>query len=273
MKIYFNTHTFDELIEEHKVPITYNPDEAVLLVLGGGRVNFQAFGRLKAVYRFGIGADNIDFEFLEQRSIPIYFPKEDTKHVLYDATANLTVYGILNILYKDAFGDVDLWIKKKRDYIGHRTALVIGTGNIGHRVAKKLNVFMKVTTYDIHTNSPEQLESLVRTADVITIHIPLNSETKNFFDEKKLSWVKNGALIINTARGDLFDENALYKKLQMSDCRAFFDVFWHEPYHGKLKDLGPDRFFMTPHTASNTKEFVSAGFREILNIWDDLVNA
>lgn len=271
--IYSNTPTFDEFIREHNLPVTDNPDEAVFLVLGAKKVDYRAFGRLKAVYRFGTGTDNVDFEFLKQRSIPVYFPADETKHILYDAAANFTVYGILTILYRGAFGDVDSWKKKQRDYIGHKIALVIGVGNIGSRVVEKLSVFMKVHTYDIRANEPEELETLVREADVITIHIPLNNDTKNFFDEEKLSWVKDDAIIINTARGGLFDEDALYRKLQTSDCRAFFDVFWKEPYQGKLKGLGGERFVMTPHSASNTKEFVSAGFREILGIWEGLTNA
>jgi len=270
--IYFNTHTFDGFIRDQNLPVTDNPDEALLLVLGAKKVDYPAFGRIKAVYRFGIGTDNIDFEFLRQRSISIHFPGDETKHILYDATASFTVYGILSILYQGAFGDVDAWKKKQRDYVGNKTALVIGTGNIGSRVVEKMNVFMKVNTYDIRTNKPEELGPLVRKADVVTTHIPLNSETERFFDEEKLSWVKGDALIVNTARGGLFDEDALYAKLQTSNCSAFFDVFWQEPYQGKLKELG-ERFFMTPHSASNTKEFVSAGFREILTVWEELTNA
>lgn len=273
LKIYFNTHTFDELIRKYKLPVTVNPKEAVLLVLGAKKVNFSEFNNLKGVYRFGIGTENIDFEFLKQRSIRIYFPGEETKKILYDSTANFTVYAILNILYREAFGDTETWKKNERNYIGYKTALVIGTGNIGRRVAEKLKVFMKVKTYDICSNMPEDLEPLVRSVDVITIHIPLNSDTEHFFDERKLSWVKDDAIIVNTARGCLFDENALYNKLQTSNCYAFFDVFWQEPYKGKLKTLGDKRFLMTPHTASNTKEFIMAAFKEILKIWEELANA
>jgi phosphoglycerate dehydrogenase-like enzyme len=111
---------------------------------------------------------------------------------------------------------------------------------------------------------------MLKQADVITIHTPLTAETKNFFDREKLALVKNTAILANTARAALFDENALYEKLSNSDCRAYFDVFWEEPYSGKLKDLGPRKFLMTPHSASNTKEFLEAGFQQILNIAEDL---
>ncbi len=270
MKIYFNTNTFDGLIKESGIQVTSMPDEAVLLVLGAKKVDYPKFISLKSVYRFGVGSDNIDFDFLKKRSVPVYFPSEKTKNILYDSTANFTVYGILSCLYQGAFGDIDSWKKKKRDYIGNNTALVIGLGNIGNRVAAKLKPFMKVKTYDTLHNRIEELKPLIETADVITVHIPLNNETENFFDAIKLSWVKDEALIVNTARGALFNEDALYEKLKNTHCRAFFDVFWKEPYKGKLKELGSDKFFMTPHSASNTKEFIQEGFNDILNILEGL---
>lgn len=270
MKIYANTGVFDKLFRENNIVVTSNPADSDILVLGAKKVNFLEFIKLKCVYRFGVGVDNIDFGLLKKKNIPLYFPSESTKRILYDATANFTVCGILNMLYQGAFGNAQDWKKAERDYLGNKTALVIGTGNIGKRVVDKLRVFMNVVTYDIVSNKPDELESLVRKADIITVHIPLNENTRNFFDSAKLAWVKDDALILNTARGELFDESALFDKLRSSNCRAFFDVFWQEPYDGKLKSLGSAKFFMTPHSASNTKEFVREGFRDILRITKEL---
>ena len=272
MKTYFNTNTFDELIRRSKIEVTNISEEADMLVLGAKKVTYNEFNSLKAVYRFGVGSENVDFEYLERRRIPVYFPSDETKHILYDSTANFTTCGILRLLYDGAFGNVDTWEKTKRDYVGNKTALVIGIGNIGSLVVKKLKTFMNVKTFDAVDNETAELEPLVREADVITIHIPLTEATAFFFDDEKLSWIKDGALIINTARGALFDEDALFSKLRTSNCRAFFDVFWKEPYKGKLRELGQGKFFMTPHSASNTKEFISAGFNEILNILKEGAN-
>ncbi len=272
MKTYFNTHTFDEFIEKHNVFCTQSPQEADFLVLGAKKVDYSEFNGIKAVYRFGIGVDNVDFDFLKKKNIPVYFPGKDTKNILYDATANFTVYGILSSLYKDAFGDADIWKKKQRDYLGQKRALIVGTGNIGSKVVKKLQAFMNVNTYDISINKIEELKPLIDTADVISLHMPLNKDTENFFNKDKLSWTKDNVLFINTGRGALFNEDALYEKLNATDSRAFFDVFWQEPYKGKLKKLGQSKFFMTPHSASNTKQFISAGFKEILAIKERLEN-
>jgi len=270
MAIYFNTNTFDAFTEGSNIPITRNFEKANLIVLGSKKPDYSKFTNLKAVYRFGVGTENIDFDFLQKRSIKIFFPSDETKTILYEATANFTVFGILHMLFSNAFGRVDEWKKTQREYIGDKQALIIGTGNIGSRVVKKLTPFVKTGTFDICANTLQELENLIRKADIISVHIPLNDKNENFFDRKKLSWVKNDALLINTARGKLFNENALYEKLTSTNCRAFFDVFWEEPYHGKLKNLGKDRFFMTPHSSSNTLEFLQAGFADILRIWEEM---
>lgn len=272
MTIYFNTNTFDAFTKGSNIPITTESDKARFLVLGSKKPDYSQFTELKAVYRFGVGIENIDFDFLRRRSIKIFFPSEATKTILYEATANFTVFGILHMLFKSAFGIVDEWKKTQRDYIGTKKALIIGTGNIGSRVAKKLAPFVSTDTFDICANTPEELEDLIRKADIISIHIPLSDMTENFFDSEKLSWVKNNALLVNTARGKLFDENALHEKLSSTNCRAFFDVFWKEPYNGRLKNLGKERFFMTPHSSSNTIEFLQAGFADILRIWEEVKN-
>ena len=270
MKAYFNTNTFDALVKDSPLEATTDAGQAHLLVLGAKRVDFSQFSALRAVYRFGVGRENIDFKFLEEKSIPVHFPGEKAKQILYDATANFTVYGILHMLYRGAFGDIDTWKKMQRDYIGNKVALVIGVGNIGRRVVDKLKPFMKVATYDIVSNQADELKPLLQKADIITVHIPLTEETKNFLDAEKLSWVKDDALIVNTARGELVCESALYEKLKNTRCRAFFDVFWQEPYQGRLKLLGSEKFLMTPHSASNTKEFVRESFRDILDIAKNL---
>jgi len=273
MKTYFNTKTFDALAAQAGLEVTADPADATLLVLGAKKVDYSQFKILRSVYRFGVGTENIDFELLKKRSITVTFPSEREKKILYDSTANFTVYGILTLLFSNAFGNADTWEKAQRDYIGGRVALVVGTGNIGKRVAAKLTPFVKVETYDVLTNKPHELEPFMRRADIITVHMPLDARTKNFFDREKLAWIKDGAIIVNTARGALFDEDALYDKLRATTCRAFFDVFWEEPYNGKLKGLGSDKFFMTPHSASNTKDFINESFKDILTIAKGLKNA
>ena len=80
--------------------------------------------------------------------------------------------------------------------------------------------------------------------------------------------MKDGSVLINTARGAIVDEDALDRELKKDRLRAAFDVFWKEPYNGKLKEFYPDNFFMTPHVASTTEGFLN-GCRKDL---DSLIN-
>ena len=94
----------------------------------------------------------------------------------------------------------------------------------------------------------------------------MSPENNKFIDQEKLSWMKDDMVLINTSRGHLVDEDAFYKHILTTNMRAAFDVFWIEPYSGKLSKLPRKKFFMTPHTASHTKNFLKAAFSEILNI-------
>ena len=109
-----------------------------------------------------------------------------------------------------------------------------------------------------------ELKPLVQQADCITIHIPKNDNNVSFIDDEKLSWMKVGASLVNTARGSIVDERSLYNEIKSGRVKAAFDVFWKEPYQGILKEFYPDRFFMTPHVASISIGFLE-GCRDDLN--------
>ncbi len=266
MKIYFNTKAFDCLPEKSNLDVTNDILEAEMLVLGAKAEKYHELKKLKTIYRFGIGSENIPIELLKKDIPKVYFPSENTKNILFESTADFTVYLIFHMCYSPVLGRVETWEKYTRNSISNKTLLVIGLGNIGRRVLQKIQPFLKIASYDIVQNKPAELRSLIENADIITLHIPLTEQTKNFFDREKISWLKSDAILINTARGKLVDEDALYDKMISSNLRAAFDVFWQEPYNGKLKEFGSEKFFMTPHIASQTLEYVKSGFWDILNI-------
>ncbi len=124
---------------------------------------------------------------------------------------------------------------------------------------------MSVTTYDTAKNHVDELPSLIEQADCISLHIPLTDETKGFFDAKKLCLMKKGAILVNTARGPIVKEDSLYDALKKQHIKAVFDVFWQEPYQGKLMEFAPDRFMVSPHVASTCKEFIEGCAKDFLN--------
>lgn len=264
MKFLFNTNAFKHHYDE--ISLTDNIAEAEFLVMGAKTVQIEKFSKLKAVYRFGVGSENVPFEYLKEKGISVYFPSDETKKILYDSTANFTVWLIFYMHFNKAYGCPAKWEKYTRDYLGSKNLLVIGRGNIGTRVIDKMKPFMKVTSFDKAGDSPSKLKGLISSADYISLHIPAGAENDNFVDAEKLSWMKETAVLVNTSRGQIVNEASLHKRLIQTQMRAAFDVFWKEPYKGILSELPADKFFITPHTASQTKEFVESAFLEIINI-------
>ena len=123
-------------------------------------------------------------------------------------------------------------------------------------MAQLMKQFLNVNTFDILHNEESELKPLMQQADCITIHIPKSDDNISFIDAEKLSWMKNNSVLVNTARGAIVDEDALYDGIKSGRLRAAFDVYWQEPYTGKLKEFYPDRFYMTPHVASTSSCFL-----------------
>mgnify|MGYP001240916474 FL=1 len=111
---------------------------------------------------------------------------------------------------------------------------------------------------------------MIQQADCITIHIPKSDENISFIDAEKLSWMKNNSVLVNTARGAIVDEDALYYEIKSGRLCAAFDVYWQEPYTGKLKEFYTDHFYMTPHVASTCSSFLK-GCREVLDQLIDII--
>lgn len=253
MKIWTNTKTLDGFLDGFD--FTANASVADIALIGGKSIDLGSFPNLKGIFKCGIGTDNVPFAEAERRGIKIGLPSKGTAEYIFEETACFACYLCLKLLYA-AVGDVDLWEKFPRDALSQKKVLVIGTGRIGSRVASKMNAFAQIETYDISVNAPEDLFELLPKADCVTLHIPKTEETIGFLDEEKLTLMKRGAGLVNTSRGAIVDEDALYNELAAERLRAAFDVFWQEPYTGRLRDLPTDRFFMTPHVASTCREFL-----------------
>ena len=232
-----------------------NKTDAEIAILGSKPITLNEFKSLKAIFRVGIGRDNVPEIEAAEKGITVRFPSDETVKIIYGETASFTCSLILRMAYNN-IGEIDPWHREIRKTLLKQTLLVIGTGNIGSRVIKRMENFMNITTYDILQNKEQELEALILSADYITLHIPKNKKNSAFFDAKKLSWIKKGATLINTARGSIVDEDALYNELKNQRINAAFDVFWDEPYDGKLKEFYPNYFYMSPHVSSSCNEFI-----------------
>ena len=253
MKIWKNTSTLDGFDEG--LVFTESKKEAEIALMGSKPIDLNEFQNLKGIFRAGVGRDNVPEKEAQEKGIDVRYPSEETTDIIFEETASFTCSLIFRMLY-NSLGTLDPWVKEPRHKLSQKKLLVIGKGKIGSRVAKLMKSFMCVRTFDILQNDYSELKQLIQEADCVTIHIPKNDKNTSFIDKEKLSWMKNGAALINTARGAIVDEEALYHEIKQKRICAAFDVYWNEPYFGKLKEFYPEYFFMTPHVASTCSDFL-----------------
>jgi len=227
----------------------------------------NAATNLKAVVRAGVGVDNVDMDGCSKRGvIAMNVPTANTI-----AATELTMTHMLSCMRKMPYAhsqlkDQRIW--KREDWYGQelygKKLGVIGFGNIGHRVALRAKSFeMEVVTYDPYIPSSKATDlgieyttdfNDILSCDIITIHTPKNSETLNMIDEDEISKMKDGVILINCARGGLYNEDALYNNLKSKKiAMAGIDVFNKEPATDHpLLDL--DNIIVTAHLGANTVE-------------------
>lgn len=226
----------------------------------------ESADKLKVIARAGVGVDNIDVESATERGIMVVNAPESASITV----AELTLGIIISLARKITMADKSLkegkWDKSKlmgTELFGKNLG-IIGMGRIGKQVALRLKGFqMNVLAYDPYITEDEAtelgvtlvaLETLLKEADIITVHVPLTPETRHLISHRELELVKKDALLINCARGGIVDEFALY--IALSEGRlggAGLDVFEAEP----PKDnplLKLDNVVLTPHIGASTKE-------------------
>jgi D-3-phosphoglycerate dehydrogenase len=221
----------------------------------------------KIIARVGVGLDNVDQESAKAKNIRVINAVEGAMN----AVAELVLGLMLSLARQTTRGDRAIrngqWLKKelkgtelKGKYLG-----IIGLGNIGKRLgrlARALN--MNIIGYDVIPIDEEfskevglmkaDLGTLLQSSDYISIHVPLLDSTYHLIDAQKISTMKKTAKIINTSRGGVVDEDALYNALKNGNLGgAALDVFEKEPAIGtKLAEL--DNVILTPHIGAQTKE-------------------
>jgi len=251
--IWTNTATLDDYLPG--LTMDASPEDATVAVIGSKPFPIDVMGQLRGVFRCGVGTDNIPFEACAERGIEVCVPSQATIDCIHGETANFAVHLILRMLYME-IGTLEPWWKKPRPFLGDQVVLIVGTGNIGGQVVRKLESLVDVQTYDSQVDAPEVLTAQLQVADVVTLHVPLNDATTGMVDAHWLGSMKDGAALVNTARGPIVDESALRSELEAGRLRAAFDVYWQEPYTGPLAQLPQDRFLMSPHVASTCEAFL-----------------
>jgi len=215
---------------------------------------------LKFISRVGIGLDNIDLASARKRGIKVSY----TPDAPAPAVAELTIGLMLSLLRSVHISNSQMHRGEWYRFFGRRipevTIGVIGVGRIGSRVLRRLQAFgsPRVLVNDLKpkNNIAPDLkiewvgkEQIYKESDLISLHIPLTNHTKNIIDRNELLMMKKDAMIINTSRGGIINEEELFKILQEGHLGgAAIDVFNHEPYSGNLAKI--ERCLLTSHMGS-----------------------
>jgi D-3-phosphoglycerate dehydrogenase len=226
--------------------------------------------RLKVVSRHGVGYDNIDVGALTTRKIPLAIAADANA----TAVAEHTLYFMLalakqGLRYDRATRDNRWAVRNSLDAVDllGRRVLVMGFGRIGREVAKRCAVFgMHISIYDpyVQANTIEaagdyrsipDFEAVLPETDILTVHMPLGSESRSLIGANELSRLPAHAFVINAARGGIVDEQALYDALKTGKIAgAALDVFDREPPPSDSPLFTLDNVILTPHSAGLSKE-------------------
>lgn len=236
--------------------------------------------RLKMIIRGGVGIDNIDHEYAMSNGIAV----RNTPNASSVAVAELALAHLFSITRFIAISKVSMLEGKwnKNEYNGFeisgKTIGLIGFGRIAVEVAKRAHALgMKVIYHNRSGKKPGcddyryvSLDELLEEADYISLHIPSNPGNTPFIDAEKISRMKNGVYLINTARGELVDEKALLDGLNSGKIRgAGIDVFQEEPTRN-LELVSHERISVTPHIGASTKEAQNKIGEEIISIIESM---
>ncbi len=269
-----------ELLTQHGFQIINNPygrklteDEVIDLardctgIVAGveplTRRVMDALPNLKCISRVGVGMDNVDLEYAKQKGIVVVnTPDGPTRGV-----AELTLAMTLSLLRKIPQADAALknrqWKKQVGNLIVDKQIGIIGLGRIGRLVAELFRgIGNQVIGFDLYPDEKwakekgiilSSFEEVIAQADILTLHVPGNKDKTPVIGQNELLQMKEGAFLINIARGGVVDEDALYHALMNKKLTgAAVDVFSKEPYDGPLCDL--DNIILTPHLGSYARE-------------------
>jgi lactate dehydrogenase-like 2-hydroxyacid dehydrogenase len=258
---------FEELREVEVGPLEPRDDVEVLLV-ANEPVAPDLYPSLRLVANFGVGYDRLGVAALRARGVAV----TNTPGVLDAATADLTWALILAARRRVVEGDRRVRAGEWRgswadgflaEELTGSTLGIVGLGRIGSAVARR------AAGFDLHVLSTTRregtpLDELLAESDIVTIHAPLTPDTLGLLDARRLALLRDGACLVNTARGEIVDEDALVRELVSGRIRAGLDVFAHEP-HVPAELLELPNVVLTPHLGSATRQAREAMTRIVVD--------
>jgi D-3-phosphoglycerate dehydrogenase len=255
-------------------------DYDALIVRGRTKVTnevFYAGKKLKVIGRAGVGVDNIDLEAAKKHNVIVVNAPVSTTLAVAELTLGLLLATAREIPRADSAMKKGEWLKKDFEGVelNGKTLGIVGFGRIGMEVGKRAAAFgMNVVAYDPFVSEddikarggePVTIQELFEWSDFISLHLPLNVQTRDFIGQMALSQMKTGVRIISAARGGIIDESALLAALNNGKvAAAALDVFEKEP-PGGTDLVNHPKVITTPHIGAQTAEAQTRAAEDIAN--------
>ena len=218
---------------------------------------------LKVISRLGVGMDSIDLKATKQKGIKIFKTKTSPAQAVAELSLGLLLDVVRKITAQNNDVKIGIWQKKMGNLLYGKTLGIIGLGTIGKTLVKLVKGFdFKIMAFDMfhddkfakeHEVNYCDIGTLLTQSDIVSIHLNLTSETNTLMNKERIAALKPGCIFINTSRGEIINEDALYVALKEKHIfGAGLDVFREEPYSGPLLEL--NNVILTPHIGSYAKE-------------------
>lgn len=241
-------------------------DEVVGIIAGTEQITkkvIEKSSNLQVISRYGVGIDNVDVDFAKEKNISVINTADAPSLAVAELTLSLTLHLLKRIGVCDRRLRQNTWKGEVGNLLTGKTFGIVGLGRIGKKVVELLEPFhVQIFAYDPHPDNNfiskkditlTDLDKLISSSDIISLHLPLNNETRYIISKKELSKMKENIIIINTARGGLINEDDLYNALKANSIGgAGIDVFEHEPQTNNLEEF--ENVVLTPHIATMTEE-------------------
>ncbi len=256
-----------------------------LLVSGRLKINRTVLGNaqnIKMIQRTGVGLDSIDLEYIRNHDIPFYVNKGVNAQSVAEHTILLMLASLRNLVEINENTKRGIWKKQAQGVCTHelcgKTVGLIGMGAIGRKVAGMLKAFGAEVLYNDVSKMKQEDENalgikfstrkeIIEKSDIISLHCPLTDDTRHMINDRAVNKMKNGVILINTARGGLIDEAALINGIKNGKIAgAGIDVYEKEPVDNS-EVLNLQNVITTPHIGGVTYDsFYQMMYQAMRNI-------
>lgn len=220
--------------------------------------------KLKLIARVGVGYDTVDVEAARLRGVAVTVTPGANEHAVADYTLASLLALLRNVVHNHVTTAANQWDRRPGVDLSGKTVGIIGLGRIGKLVARRLSGFdVRLLATDVYPDADfanayglqyVALDDLLASADVVTLHVLLTPETRHLLDARRLGLMKPTAVIVNTCRGPVIDEQALATALHAGRVAgAALDVFEEEPPNGSPILTAPN-VLLSPHIAGISQE-------------------